>query len=121
MKRILLATLMLATPAAAGPYGDAAQVIADSKKYDPSSPMNKMEKHDRCTYQASLAEIIMEGRQAGVPLGNMLKIAETASGKGVAMLVSLAYDQPKFSTDSVQKESVAEFADMTFKACYDND
>ena len=46
-----------------------------------------------CEIEGSLAGVVMEGRQMGIPLSSMLKMISTAPGGSREMVLS-AYEEP---------------------------
>ena len=73
-------------------------------------------KEDVCISLAELASSVMELRQGGVPLSEMMKIAE---GDELLRLLALdAYSEPRFSSKEHQDLSVTDFSDKWALACY---
>ena len=78
-----------------------------------------------CEQMAGLAEKIMEARQSGVPMANMVKIAETSDMgeperdfmRGATVM---AYEKTAWRTDEAQKRAIAEFGNGIMVACIKN-
>lgn len=75
----------------------------------------EMTPDEMCAAFATYAEVVMKARQSGVPLGQML---ETIDGEPLLRsLVMVAYDQPRFSTESYQQEAIDVFRDNVHLGC----
>ena len=73
-----------------------------------------------CTVVSSLAENIMEARQNGVSMVRSMQIASESGEEIKDMVVSLvqmAYDQPRYSTESVKRRAISNFADTAMSGC----
>lgn len=69
-----------------------------------------------CSSYEDLAENIMSARQNGVGMSEMMAIAD---GDSVAIaMVTDAFNQPSYSTDSVQQSVIRDFADEVASECY---
>ncbi|MEY9780357.1 hypothetical protein [Sinorhizobium fredii] len=76
-----------------------------------------------CKSIGETARLIMERRQADVPMSAMMQAidgskAPEAVGKFGRELVILAYQKPDFSVEENQNEAIAEFVNEVELACY---
>ena len=69
----------------------------------------------RCTSYAELAQQVMEARQIGVPLGDLIKTSTNADL--FTPLFMLAYDEPAYRTEENQNRAISEFYADQFIAC----
>jgi len=70
-----------------------------------------------CGNVADAAELIMEARQNGVPMRDMM---ETAVESGVDLLPHLvedAYSRPGYATERHQQKAVLDFTDQWYLGC----
>lgn len=75
----------------------------------------EMTPDELCATFATYAEVVMKARQGGVPLGQML---DTIDGEPVLRaLLMVAYDQPRFSTESYQQDAISTFRDEVHLGC----
>ena len=75
----------------------------------------EMTPDELCATFATYAEVVMKARQGGVPLGQML---DTINGEPLLRnLVMVAYDQPRFSTETYQQEAIDVFRDNVHLGC----
>ena len=72
-----------------------------------------------CKSIADISETIMEKRQEGVKMIDMLELAK--DNKAVESIVLDAYDFPKFSLDENKREMVSDFSDRWLMACIKNE
>lgn len=75
-----------------------------------------------CRFAMDLSEVVMKGRQLGVPItepvDNFVGALEDKAEKDMVMKLILdAYDEPKYSTVEYQQEAVDEFANRYYLAC----
>ena len=73
-------------------------------------------KEDVCASLAELAGDVMELRQGGVPLSEMMKIAE--GDELLRFLLLEAYNVPRFSTKEYKDLAIKDFSDMLALVCY---
>ena len=72
-----------------------------------------------CKSITDISETIMEKRQDGVKMIDMLNLVKD---NGVVKDIVLdAYDFPKFSTDENKREMVSDFSDRWLMACIKNE
>lgn len=69
----------------------------------------------KCTSYAELAQQVMEARQIGVPLGDLIKTSTNADL--FTPLFMLAYDEPAYRTEENQNRAISEFYADQFIAC----
>lgn len=70
-----------------------------------------------CSGQSEVAEKIMEGRQAGVPMRKMIDLAE--GDQLLELMVKWAYDEPGYSSDQMQRRSATKFGNRQYRLCLD--
>lgn len=69
----------------------------------------------KCKDIEGVAGLIMEMRQKGTPMSDMIKAANgDPLGK---VLIIEAYDRPKYSTDQNKKDAVQRFKNIIFGTC----
>ncbi|MDQ2066367.1 hypothetical protein Q9295_08280 [Xinfangfangia sp. CPCC 101601] len=76
---------------------------------------------DHCVTLSQLAAKIMEGRQNGVTLIDMMQLLKSDdefANELMQTMVLTAYDLPGFSTDSMKKQAVTDFANNVALMCY---
>ena len=70
------------------------------------------ETDDICTVFAKTAAVIMQARQAGAPMSNLLDIADAApetDRKLLRLIVLAAYDSPGFHSEEYQHTAAMDF------------
>ena len=76
---------------------------------------------DTCFAIGKMSKTIMENRQIGVPLVDMLQVPEGIEQENLANIVRQiifeAYDRPKFSTKEYQIEVAEEFSNEVLLSC----
>jgi hypothetical protein len=92
LKPIILALTLLATPLAAETEGHPCEMLG------------------------GLAAQIMEARQVGVPLSDMMRIS--ADSELIQALTISAYQSPRFSTDAYRQEAITDFRNEVEVMCY---
>lgn len=78
------------------------------------------ETDDACTVFAKTAAVIMQARQAGAPMSNLLDIADAApetDRKLLRLIVMAAYDSPGFRSDEYQYRAVMDFRSKVHLIC----
>lgn len=93
MKNALLILALLATP-----------VLADDSL-------------EICAEIGKLSETIMEKRQAGVSMAEMMAVAKGEAKELAQTLVIDAYDQPRYQTPDVQRRTIGDFRDKWYLVC----
>lgn len=71
---------------------------------------------DPCVTISRLAEKIMENRQAGIAMTDMMKIAD--SNELIRQMIIAAYEEPRFSSDKHQRNAVMDFRNQIELVCY---
>ncbi|MBC6408014.1 MAG: hypothetical protein GDA40_07785 [Rhodobacteraceae bacterium] len=82
---------------------------------------NEQQKQQLCEVTETLARNVMEIRQAGVSMSEVMKKMAEADAAVLSLARSIvidAYENPRFSTPSVQKEAVEDFANNVALECY---
>lgn len=81
-----------------------------------ATPLAAETEDDNCKQLGVLAARIMEARQVGVPLSDMMEIV-----KGNDLLQALtiaAYQSSRFNTDAYRQEAITDFRNKVEVACY---
>lgn len=84
----------------------------------PASAQTKQEATDPCLVLSEIAGMVMLNRQNGTSMSKLMQIAD-----GNALfeeIIILAYDEPRFSTDSNKRNAVLDFRNEVEHACYSN-
>ena len=84
------------------------------------SPASANAESEFCPTVANMAVSLMEARQAGVPLLDLLTALEAftgTAGKMANRMALEAYEQPLYSTESYQQESITEFGNAMLLSC----
>lgn len=73
-----------------------------------------------CAFFSKVAEKVMEARQVGVSMTSVMGAFEkVANDNGFYEgLIMLAYEQPRYSTESAQQRAIEDFRDDTALTCY---
>ena len=71
----------------------------------------------RCAQLAELAESIMRARQRGVPLARQMEIARENGIDARRSIIIMAYEEPHYSTPSIQERVIGDFRDEIHLAC----
>lgn len=83
-----------------------------------TTTMAKENKIEVCKEYANLAEIIMEHRQTGTPVFEMMEIASKTKVKALAEhLIINAYDVHIFDTKKYQDKIIKQFKNDSFIKC----
>jgi hypothetical protein len=69
----------------------------------------------KCKNYESLAETVMEKRQAGIAVSRMMEVA--GEDALIQDLVERAYDQPRYSTDRMIRRTIEDFRNQAYMAC----
>jgi len=69
-----------------------------------------------CERVGILATSIMEARQSGAPMSELMKIAD--GNKLLQLMVVQAYEEPRFSSDRYQQNATNDFRAEWELACY---
>ena len=72
-----------------------------------------------CKSIAEISETIMQKRQEGVKMIDMLELVK--GNKAVETIVLDAYEVPKFSVDKNKRSTVSNFSDRWLMACIKNE
>ena len=85
------------------------------------APGDTMPRAQSCKLLDRLAESIMEARQKGAPMAEVMAIADTGSDKQLnAVLRSLAiyaYKTQRWETAKLQKEAITDFRSDVYLSC----
>tara|TARA_R110002049_G_scaffold96042_1_gene235486 strand:+ start:115 stop:408 length:294 start_codon:yes stop_codon:yes gene_type:complete len=78
-------------------------------------PLSAHAEQSNCQGVSSLARVIMESRQTGV---NIIDVINAVDDNELAKVIIIeAYKDPKFSTDDYKKTSINEFASRWYIIC----
>ena len=95
----------------------AATIFASSAHAEQSEPLLRTKQ--QCTTISQLAGSIMELRQMGEPMQNLIMNEDgNVSSSETNRLVLLAYEEPRFSTVKGVKNSIQDFSNEVFRHCY---
>lgn len=95
----------------------AATIFASSAQAQQPQPLLRTKQ--QCTTVSQLAGSIMELRQMGEPMQNLIMNEDgRASSSETNRLVLLAYEEPRFSTVKSVKNSIQDFSNEAFRHCY---
>lgn len=73
-----------------------------------------------CEEYGSTAELIMQKRQSGVDISQMLKIANSLNKKSKDVFTNMiidAYDRPEYSGSKYKNEEIKKFKERYYIAC----
>ena len=84
--------------------------IAATLSFNASAGMPCKDMHD-------VSVMIMEARHAGVPVTTSIDNLEKYGFEFMAGIALLAYDEPRYSTESMKQKSVTEFGNMIYVEC----
>ena len=77
---------------------------------------------DKCAVISNLAETVMDRRQAGVAMVDMMALAYKAEDKAVTdilvVIIRQAWDEPLWSGEERKASETGEFRDQWALACY---
>ena len=76
-------------------------------------------KAEQCASYASLAGVIMDTRQAGAPMADVMKVFDTdkAGAERMRNKVIEAYSAPRMSTEANKKRMTDDFANDAYLEC----
>lgn len=76
-------------------------------------------KLEKCEAIAGLAESVMMARQAGRPMGDIIRVGREAMGEDEAFedLVLDVYRQERYNSDQVKRAVIIDFRDDAMVAC----
>lgn len=71
-----------------------------------------------CEMYSSLAETVMEARQAGLPMSDMMDLVMDGSlRKLTEEFIIEAYKTPRYSSERMKREAVIDFKDDVYHEC----
>ena len=87
--------------------------------------MTKEDATQFCLGQASLANTVMDARQAGVSMANMMTSVRSLEQSDLSLrlidsVITMAYEEPRYSTAKVKQKVVTEFENKVFLMCLQN-
>ena len=71
--------------------------------------------HKRCTVISNFAETIMDARQKGVPIKDLME--KSGDNQITAGIIRQAYDAPLWGSSEFKKQAVTEFSNDWYKSC----
>lgn len=79
---------------------------------------------EECKRMEHSAKLVMESRQSDVPMSTLWEIAEKSDSEYIKemykLLISSAYDKPRYSVEENQQKAVIDFQNSFFSACMRN-
>lgn len=79
---------------------------------------------EECKRMEHSAKLVMESRQSDVPMSTLWEIAEKSDSEYIKeiykLLITSAYDKPRFSAEENQQKAVIDFQNSFFSACMRN-
>ena len=98
-------------------------IIALAVSLSFSSVAQKSDYFDRCIVIASLGKTVMQVRQNGVLMADMITLAKESEPewrKPLLALTKIAYQQPIYYTQRIRDRAVSDFQYLSFKHCSDH-
>ena len=80
------------------------------------APLASAEEEVNCAYQGIMAELVMGGRQVGVPISEAIALAP--NNASLKEMVLLAHEEHAWSTAENQEKAKREFRNKIELACY---
>lgn len=78
-----------------------------------------------CEQFGELAESIMKSRQTGVPLSSLMNVIkdtpETDGNEIFRNMIVMAYDEPRYSSDNMQRRAIEDYRNLWELGCYQSD
>tara|TARA_R110000782_G_C14608426_1_gene391876 strand:- start:183 stop:479 length:297 start_codon:yes stop_codon:yes gene_type:complete len=74
--------------------------------------------YDQCKTVTSIAESVMKARQSGASLDQVMEVAVAQNMESdLTPIIMLAYDVPRYGTESYQAGAVNDFKSKILKVC----
>lgn len=78
-----------------------------------------------CEQFGELAESIMKSRQTGVPLSSLMNVIkdtpEANDNEIFRNMIVMAYDNPRYSSDNMQRRAIEDYRNFWELGCYQSD
>ena len=74
--------------------------------------------HEACTELAKLAEVVMEKRQEGVAMPEMMAVVTDPEHDLIRTMIVNAYEEPRWNSASIRHQTICEFRDSWYLKCY---
>lgn len=104
-------------PTATAP-ASSTETAAPSKEIGPDPAIKQQELRDFCKDQSLLAASVMNARQSGMTMAEMMEIPKKGKeGDGARALVIDSFKYPKMNTESNQQSAISEFENQTYLQC----
>lgn len=75
-----------------------------------------------CAVTSSLGKTVMEARQAGMPMSELMdlfsKPDRADDGELSRALVEWAFEEPRYSTEAAKERVIRDFENEVYRACY---
>ena len=72
---------------------------------------------DFCTQMYNMGKVVMDARQKGVPMPDMIKTLPDDISEFLKPIVISAYEHPQYSTPQIKQKTINDFADDLYLAC----
>lgn len=72
-----------------------------------------------CKLHGQVAEAIMKNRQEGVPMANMMEVAEKAKLGFATAVIRMAYNVPRYELQENQQKAIVDFENTIYGVCFD--
>lgn len=72
---------------------------------------------DKCRIMADTAKLIMNARQNGRSLRDIISILEKHGAGEMSLLAKMAYSKPRYMTPNNKKRAIAEFENTIYLMC----
>ena len=73
---------------------------------------------ERCELMSGLASSIMGAHQSGVPMSQAMQLAD--EDPLTEKMIIAAYEKPRYSTERMKQQEIAEFRDTVYLLCSQN-
>ncbi|WP_175137418.1 hypothetical protein [Achromobacter animicus] len=75
-----------------------------------------------CSVSSSLGKTVMEARQAGMPMSELMDVfskpGRADDGEFGRTLVEWAFEDPRYSTEEAKERAIRDFENEVYRACY---
>ena len=97
------------------------QNTVNSEPPSKKAAISNEELSSRCKSMSELSKIIMQKRQDGVPMSEMMeKVVNTSTQPLrdlIRLLVISAYEKPRFNTPEIQQKTILDFENESYLTC----
>lgn len=80
---------------------------------------DEIDYHEHCLGFSKSAEMIMELRQRGAAMSDLILVYGTLAGQTDTWtrMIELAYETPQYRTQKLQQQAIDEFREMSYQVC----